>query len=114
MINSISLVLSVFLATASETKNPETETARSDEETPAAAGVQQTPPTQQPQGAMARLRNGDPVGALRMRPKELDPAGTHCFSAWLTSANVLVTLLGTVVLILNAVITGLAPASTAS
>ena len=109
VINAISLVLSVLLAIAKETRNPEQETVVSGQGTPGDDGKQQGSPKKGLNGAVTKL-----FSELNMQPKEKDPAGTHCFGAWLTFANVLVTLLGTVVLILNAVITGLAPANTGS
>ena len=93
MINAISIVLAVLLATASQKSKDE-------------PGKETSP------GTVGKLI--DDPGSLNTRLKTMDPAGTHFFSAWLTYANVLVTLLGTVLLILNAVITGLAPVNPGS
>ena len=90
MINAISIVLAALLATANQKEKSDTPSSRT----------------------VAKLI--DDPGALNTRLMAMDTAGTHFFSAWLTYVNVLVTLLGTVLLILNAVITGLAPANAES
>ena len=98
MINAILIVLAVLLANQKEKAAGKTKT-------PSQNG---TPPP----GRVDKLI--DDPGTLNTRLQAMDPAGTHFYSAWLTYANVLVTLLGTVLLVLNAVITGLAPANTGS
>ena len=108
VINAISIVLAVLLATATEKSKTEKGQAVPGEGTPISSPGES--------GTAAKLTD-DPrawPGGLDARLQAMHPAGTHFYSAWLTYANLLVTLLGTVVLILNAVITGVAPAKTGS